>query len=173
MYSTIKSFAILMMLISANMISSQSLVKETLFADANKSSEKMFDVSLRNLDGKIFINWLLPISVIEGNYTTERSEDGINFKQIAIKHYDKIPSVNNNNSTVIYSYQDSPQAGATYYYRFSKLNNDFNSIETVALAISIPSSFNNNSNDFSIPAVTPTSMEDNSSNISFPIIIRP
>lgn len=166
-----------MMLITSKMISAQSLVKETQFADANngiqKPPEKLFDVSLNNIDGKVFINWLLPISIIEGNYTTERSEDGINFKQIAIKHYDKIPSSSSNNSTVIYSYQDSPLAGATYYYRFTKLNNDFNSIETIGLAISIPSSNNNNSNYFSVPAFVPTSIEYKSSDITYPIIIRP
>jgi hypothetical protein len=57
---------------------------------------------------------------MEGYYITERSDDGINYKPIALKHFVNVPANANTILAMQYSFQDKTPTEGTVYYRFTK-----------------------------------------------------
>jgi hypothetical protein len=121
---TIKTIALLMLLISINLASAQSFTNQALVLSSNEASvnpvDKLFDVNVQNNDGQVYLVWNLPVDNIEGYYITERSDDGITFKPIALKHFNNVPASSNEITAMHYSIKDKTPVTGTVYYKFTK-----------------------------------------------------
>jgi|ERR1035437_1290633 hypothetical protein len=124
MKNAIKTIATLMMLVTINMVSAQSFTNQALIVSSNNdavnTADQLFDVNVQNTDGIMNIIWNLPIANMEGYYITERSDDGVNYKPIALKHFNNVPANNQQILAMQYTVVDKNPTVGTVYYRFSK-----------------------------------------------------
>lgn len=144
MKSLIKSLAILMMLITVNMVSAQSFSNRAIVVNNNNETVQpayqQFDVTVQNNNGIASITWNLPIENMEGFYITERSDDGINYLPIAVKHFVNVPANSNNILAMQYSLEDKTQIEGTVYYRFTKSNQQGDVLQANVIPVVAPTS---------------------------------
>jgi hypothetical protein len=134
----ILSTAILMMV--SNVIFSQELHKVPVTSnEVKKFNERISKVNVHYEDGRVYIKWNITSNDADGIYTIEKSSDGVNFVGTGAKFMGNAAIGNPKDKFLSYSWVDkSPMAGISYY-RFSKVEKDYNIILTDGISVLCPS----------------------------------
>jgi hypothetical protein len=144
MKSSIKTLAILMMLITVNMVSAQSFSNRAIVVNSNNETVQpayqQFDVTVQNNNGVASITWNLPIENMEGFYITERSDDGVNYLPIAVKRFSNVPANSNNILAMQYALEDKTPIEGTVYYKFTKSNQQGDILQANVIPVVAPTS---------------------------------
>jgi hypothetical protein len=139
MKAKIKILVSMMLLVAINIVSAQTSNNPLLVNNSNESNTapavQKFDVKVQNTEGIVYITWELPCANLEGFYMTERSNDGENYKPIALKHLVNLPENATKVFAIQYSLKDKTPVEGTVYYRFSKSNQQGDVLQSMVIPI--------------------------------------
>ena len=123
MKTTFRTLTTLILILSITKVFSQNFTKENTMTDVKNETpgikDLVFDVSFKNIGGKVYIMWNIPGQNAEGLYKIESSHDVKNFRTINAKYLS-----GNDNVQLLYSFIDEHPLEGTYYYKLSKSSMD-------------------------------------------------